>query len=123
PPGTELLRSDDGRSPILAAFEGEDCSGHAARCGLDFRRLVGIDPLADPARRVTIMTAPAADPAVPAAVAAAIAATGRAVTPLADSPGFVAQRILATIVNLAAEIAQLGIAAPEDIDRGVTLGL
>jgi 3-hydroxybutyryl-CoA dehydrogenase len=35
----------------------------------------------------------------------------------------VAQRIRAMIANLGCEMAQIGIAAPEDIDKGMTLGL
>jgi 3-hydroxybutyryl-CoA dehydrogenase len=48
---------------------------------------------------------------------------GREVTVIRDSNGFVAQRILASIVNLACEIAQQGIAEPTDIDKAVRLGL
>jgi 3-hydroxybutyryl-CoA dehydrogenase len=33
------------------------------------------------------------------------------------------QRVLATIVNVASDIAQQGIASPDDIDAAVTLGL
>ena len=40
-----------------------------------------------------------------------------------DSPGFVVQRILATIVNIAANIAQRGIASVADIEDAVKLGL
>jgi len=45
------------------------------------------------------------------------------VSVIQDSPGFVAQRVLATIVNIACEIAQQQIATPTDIDRAVKLGL
>jgi 3-hydroxybutyryl-CoA dehydrogenase len=40
-----------------------------------------------------------------------------------DSAGFVNQRIIATVVNIACDIAQQRIAAPEDIDKAVRLGL
>ena len=40
-----------------------------------------------------------------------------------DSPGFVAQRIMAMIINVACNMAQQGIAKPEDIDIAVKLGL
>ena len=40
-----------------------------------------------------------------------------------DSPGFVAQRVLAHIVNVACDIAQQRIASPADIDLAVRLGL
>jgi len=45
------------------------------------------------------------------------------VTVIEDSPGFIAQRIVAHIVNIACDIAQQKIATPEDIDLAVTLGL
>jgi 3-hydroxybutyryl-CoA dehydrogenase len=40
-----------------------------------------------------------------------------------DSTGFVAQRVVATIVNIGCDIAQQRIASPADIDLAVTLGL
>ena len=50
-------------------------------------------------------------------------ADGVAVDVIRDSPGFVAQRVLAHIVNVACDIAQQRIASPADIDLAVTLGL
>ena len=52
-----------------------------------------------------------------------LAADGTPVTRINDSAGFVAQRVLATIVNIGCDIAQQRIATPADIDRAVTLGL
>ena len=40
-----------------------------------------------------------------------------------DSPGFIVQRVLATVVNIAAQIAQRGIASVDDIEDAVKLGL
>jgi len=40
-----------------------------------------------------------------------------------DSAGMVAQRVIAHVVNVACDIAQQGIATPQDIDRAVMLGL
>ncbi|MNE95033.1 3-hydroxyadipyl-CoA dehydrogenase [compost metagenome] len=40
-----------------------------------------------------------------------------------DSPGFIAQRVLAGIVNLGCEIAQRRIATPATLDRAVQLAL
>ena len=53
----------------------------------------------------------------------AFASSGRAVSTIRDSGGFVSQRVVATIVNIASDIAQQGIAAPADIDTGAKLGL
>jgi 3-hydroxybutyryl-CoA dehydrogenase len=46
-----------------------------------------------------------------------------AVSWIEDSPGFVAQRVLASIVNMACDVAQKGIASPSDIDRSVQIAL
>lgn len=45
------------------------------------------------------------------------------VTVINDSTGFVAQRIVALIVNVGCDIAQQDIASPSDIDLAVELGL
>ena len=42
---------------------------------------------------------------------------------IGDSVGFIAQRVIATIVNIAANIAQRGIAAVDDLEAAVRLGL
>ena len=83
--------------------------GHAVRAGRRARR--------------SLMLSPATQPQWRDAAHAALAADGVPVTVIQDSPGFVAQRIVATIVNIACDIAQQQIATPEDIDRAVTLGL
>ncbi len=121
--GIEALSHDDGAAPLVAALLGEDCSSFVARSGADHRRLVGIDVTGDTSKRVTLMTAPGADPAARDAVAAAAVRSGRKVTAIKDSPGFIAQRIRAMIANLGCEIAQIGLATPEDIDLALKLGL
>ena len=45
------------------------------------------------------------------------------VTLIRDSAGFIAQRIIGCIVNIASDIAQQRIATPTDIDLAVNLGL
>jgi 3-hydroxybutyryl-CoA dehydrogenase len=54
---------------------------------------------------------------------ALLASDGVPVSIINDSPGFVAQRVVAHIVNVGCDIAQMRIAAPEDLDRAVVLGL
>ena len=102
---------------------GEDCTAIALRLGLDARRTVAIDLSHDTSKRITLMTAPGADPAAGDAAAALLAAAGRAVTRIKDSPGFIAQRITAMIANLGAEMAQISLATPADIDKAMQLGL
>ena len=51
-----------------------------------------------------------------------VAADGVPVSVIRDSSGCVAQRVLAHIVNIGCDIAQQGIATPEDI-AGAIVGL
>ncbi len=69
------------------------------------------------------MGSPVISPRYLDCAAAAIEATGRSVSVINDSAGFVAQRIVAQIVSIGSDIAQQGIAAPEDVDLAVRLGL
>ena len=54
---------------------------------------------------------------------AALAATGRAISVVRDAPASVAQRLLASVVNVGCGIAEQRLARPEDIDTAVRLGL
>ncbi|MGI9480935.1 MAG: 3-hydroxyacyl-CoA dehydrogenase [Hyphomicrobiales bacterium] len=121
--GVKALNADDGKSPIVAAPLGEDCAAFAARTGIDHARLVAIDLYCNSSARVTIMTAPGADMSARDAAAAAISASGRKVTAIRDSAGFIAQRIQAHVANLGCEMAQIGIASPQEIDLAMRLGL
>jgi 3-hydroxybutyryl-CoA dehydrogenase len=114
---------DDGEVPILAAPFGDDATHTALASGADPRRLVCVDLSGDVSRRVTLMTAPGADPDARASVAAALIASGRRVTAIHDSPGFIAQRIAAMVANLGCYMAEIGLAAPGDIDLAMRLGL
>jgi 3-hydroxybutyryl-CoA dehydrogenase len=120
--GARARATDDGVSPILAAPIGEDATAYATRFDLDFRRLVCVDTVPDVTARVTVMTAPGADRAARDAVVA-LFSTIRKVTAIHDSPGFIAQRIVAMVANLGCEMAQMGLAAPADIDLAMRLGL
>jgi 3-hydroxybutyryl-CoA dehydrogenase len=121
--GVSILSRDDGRAPILAALWGEDCTEAAGRLGVDFRRLVAVDPSGKSDVRITLMTAPGADGAIVRSVAALCGKAGRKVSVIADSPGFVAQRICAMVMNLGCEMAQIGLAPPAVIDKALQLGL
>ena len=110
-------------SVLLVAPLGEDASACAVAQGLDATRLVAVDPLFGFAGRRSMMGTPVTDPAVLTRAQAMLGADGTPVAVLRDSPGFVAQRIIACIINIASQVASRGIAAPQDIDRAVTLGL
>ncbi|WP_288905009.1 3-hydroxyacyl-CoA dehydrogenase [uncultured Sneathiella sp.] len=121
--GVSVLSEDDGVSPILADPIGEDCTALCARLGLDSKRLVAIDTHTGVFSRATVMAAPGANEEIVQSVMAMLSAVSGGVTRIKDNPGFVAQRIRAMIANLGCEMAQIGVATPEDIDKGMKLGL
>jgi len=120
----------DGATPpegalIIVTPFGEDVSTCAYQQKLDSSRTVGLDTLFafEAGKRRTLMVSPATQPQWRDAAHALLAQDNAPISVIQDSAGFVAQRIVAAIVNIAAEIAQQGIATPADIDRAVTLGL
>ena len=102
---------------------GADATTTCLAQDLDATRTVAVDCLFGLAKRRTLMTTPLTSAAMRDAAHGLLASDGVAVSVIADSAGFVAQRIIACIVNIACDIAQQGIAAPADIDRAVALGL
>ena len=121
--GLDVLEEDDGGAPLVAAPVGDDATHTAALADVDHARLVCIDLSCDTSKRVTLMTAPGADQTKRDSVAAAIIASGRKVTAIKDSPGFVAQRMCAMIANLGCYMAEVQLATPGDIDLAMKLGL
>ena len=121
---------DEGDAPaadslIVVTPFGYDATTAAVEEGLDASRVVAVDALFPlvAAQRRTLMSTPATTRAARDTAHALLAADGVPVTVIRDSTGFVAQRVVATIVNIGCEIAQKQIATPEDIDLAVTLGL
>lgn len=108
---------------ILVTPVGEDATTAATSQGLDPKRVVAVDTLFPMVKRRTIMTTPLTDPAMRDAAHGLLASDGVPVTVCRDSPGFIAQRIVAMIVNIGCSIAQSRTASPADIDKAVTLGL
>lgn len=108
---------------VLLTPLGEDCTTAALAEGVDPARAVAVDCLFGLDRRRTLMRNPATRPDIVTAAHSILAQGGKAVTVINDSPGFVAQRIAAAIVNIGTDMAQQRIARPQDIDRAVELGL
>jgi 3-hydroxybutyryl-CoA dehydrogenase len=111
------------RSLILVTPVGEDATSCAVEQGLDPKRTVAVDTLFPMARRRTLMATPLTEAAYRDAAHGLLAQDGVPVTVCRDSPGFIAQRIVAMIVNIGCSIAQSRTAQPADIDKAVTLGL
>jgi len=121
--GAKTLAVDDGKSPILVAPIGKDATTTAIERGLDPKRTVAVDLTGDANKRITIMTPPNGDHLVRDQAAAMFAKAGTKVTLIKDSPGFIAQRMVAMIANLGCEMAMIGIASAADVDTAMTLGL
>ena len=128
--GQAGVKLDEGATPaadslIVVTPFGHDATTAAVDEALDARRVVAIDALFPlvAAQRRTLMTTPATTRAARDTAHALFAADNVPVTVIRDSTGFVAQRVVATIVNIGCDIAQKQIATPDDIDLAVTLGL
>ena len=117
-----LGKSKDAEVCFVAPL-GKDVSTTAIELDLDPTRTVGVDPLFGFAKRRTLMSTAVTTPETRDAAHALLASDGVPVSVINDSPGFVAQRVVAHIVNVGCDIAQMRIAAPEDLDRAVSLGL
>ena len=110
---------------ILVAPLGLDVTTLAAVERLDATRTIGIDMMLDDAstRRRVLATNPATRSDMRDAAHALFAKDGKAVSVVRDSGGFVSQRVVATIINIAADMCQQGVCTPKDLDLAVTLGL
>ena len=124
-------------SLILLAIYGEDTTNAAIRYQVNPNQAVAIDMLTDLSKHRTLMPSIVTQDNF---IAQAYALFGRksdnrlvedkAITQVAvdatlitESTGFVAQRVVAMVINLGCDIAMQGIASPEDIDNAVKLGL
>ncbi len=109
----------------LVAPLGFDITTVAVVERLDPARTIGIDMLIDDAatKRRVLATNPATRTDMRDAAHALFARDGKAVSVIRDSGGFVTQRVVATIVNIASDICQQGICSPKDLETAVTLGL
>ncbi|MFB7847278.1 3-hydroxyacyl-CoA dehydrogenase [Streptomyces sp. NPDC002466] len=126
-----VVETGDGPSAgalVLVPVWGTSVAGAVAGHGLPAARTFGVDPLPAAGRRRVLAVTPAADPAAARDARAVLARSAdgeepRAVSVVRDTAGSVAQRLLASIVSVAAGIAERSIASPGDIDLAVTAGL
>ncbi|MBI0425139.1 3-hydroxyacyl-CoA dehydrogenase [Psychrobacter sp. NG27] len=129
-------------SLVLLATYGEDTTHAAIRYQVDPAQTVAIDMLTDLSKHRTLMPSVVTQTKF-VAQAYALFAKGaehqateshatenqaeKQIDPMAtligESTGFVAQRVVAMVINLGCDIAMQGIATPEDIDNAVKLGL
>jgi 3-hydroxybutyryl-CoA dehydrogenase len=131
----ELLKKlgatiETGKTPSLHALTlvaplGWDVTTTAIFERYDPARTVGIDLLMDDSitKRRVIMGNPAVRADMLQAAAALFAQDGKPVSVIKDSAGFVTQRVVAAIVNIACDMCQQAICTPQDLDTAVQLGL
>ncbi|MER7942101.1 3-hydroxyacyl-CoA dehydrogenase [Streptomyces sp. NPDC094458] len=113
---------------VMVPVWGTTVAAAVASAGLPADRTFGVDPLAPAGRRRVLAVTPASDPAAArdARAVLARAADGEAAWPVSvvrDTAGSVAQRLLVSVVSVAASIAERSLAVPADIDLAVTTGL
>ena len=123
-------RIETGQSPspqalTIVAPLGFDITTVAVVERLDPARTVGIDMLVDDkaTKRRVLATNPATRSDMRDAAHALFARDGKAVSVIRDSGGFVTQRVVATIVNIASDMCQQRVCSPQDLETAVTLGL
>jgi 3-hydroxybutyryl-CoA dehydrogenase len=121
----ETGQAPSAQALALVAPLGFDVTTVAVVERLDPARTVAIDMLVEDSatRRRVLATNPATRADMRDAAHALFARDGKPVSVIRDSGGFVTQRVVATIVNIAAEICQQGICSPSDLETAVTLGL
>lgn len=92
---------------------------------LDPARTIGIDMLFDDkaTKRRVLATNPATRSDLRDAAHALFAKDGKPVSVIRDSGGFITQRVVANIVNIASDMCQQRVCTPQDLDVAVTLGL
>ncbi|MEY2657182.1 MAG: hypothetical protein RLZZ395_924 [Pseudomonadota bacterium] len=121
----ETGASPSAQALCLVAPLGFDVTTVAVVERLDPSRTVGIDLLMpdNATKRRVLATNPATRADMRDAAHALFARDGKAVSVIRDSGGFVTQRVVANIVNIACDICQQGICSPQDLELAVTLGL
>jgi 3-hydroxybutyryl-CoA dehydrogenase len=121
--GIEVGEGPSAEALIVVTPIGYDVTSAIVDLKLEAARVVGVDVLFGMKGPRTLMVTPATDPEFRAAAHGLLAADGQPVVVINDSPGFIAQRIVAMIVNIGCGVAQRGIASPADIDKATKLGL
>ena len=123
-------------SLVLLAIYGEDTTNAAIRYQVNPNQAVAIDMLTDLSKHRTLMPSIVTQDNFVAQAYALFGGNNKFgkssdegsnaavdATLITESTGFVAQRVMAMVINLGCDIAMQGIASPEDIDNAVKLGL
>ncbi|WP_048440320.1 3-hydroxyacyl-CoA dehydrogenase [Caenimonas sp. SL110] len=121
--GAQIVADSSNADLAVVQPWGHDATTRALALGLEASRCVAIDPMTPFALRRTVMLTATTTAHARDAALALFASDGVPVTLINDSAGFIAQRVMATIVNIACNIVQRGIASVADLEDAVPLGL
>ena len=122
------IQLDTGTTPqadslCLLACYGEDTTHAVKRFNVNPAHSVAIDMLYGIEKHCTLMPSLATQADYVQAAHSIFNLDGALVSIIAESTGFVAQRVLAMVINLGCDIAQQNIATVDDINAAVRLGL
>lgn len=125
---THNIQLDKGNTPqpeslCLLACYGEDTTHAAQRFKVNPVHSIAIDMLYGIDRHRTLMPSLATKTEYVRAAHSIFNLDGATVSCIQESTGFVAQRVLAMVINLGCDIAQQNIATVDDISAAVRLGL
>jgi 3-hydroxybutyryl-CoA dehydrogenase len=119
----DLEQEPNTDSLILLATYGEDTTTAALRFGVDPTRSINIDMLPEFTKHRTLMPSIATRKDYIDQAHAIFAKSKQGLSIIDESVGFVSQRILALIVNLASDVAQQQVASAMHVDTCVKLAL
>ncbi len=108
---------------IILTPVGYDLTTAIAELKYDGARAVAVDVLFGLKGPRTLMVSPMTASHYRDMAHGVLGHDGQPVIVINDSPGFVAQRAVAALINVGCNVAQRGIGVPADIDKGAKLGL
>ncbi len=121
--GNRLASSPSAAELIVIQPWGLDATTYACERNFDTSKIIGVDPLPGLDKHLTLMLSVNTHPHALNIARGLFNACEVPFTVINDSPGFICQRVLATVVNIAANIAQRSIASVDDIEAAVKIGL
>ncbi len=123
--GVEIERSaaPSKEALIIITPVGYDLTTAVNDLNYDGARAVAVDVLFGLKGPRTLMVTPMTDPKYRDMAHGLLGHDGQPVVVINDSPGFVAQRAVAALINVGCNVAQRGVGVPGDIDKGAKLGL
>ncbi len=108
---------------IVITPVGYDVTTAVSELKYDAARTVGVDVLFGLKGPRTVMVSPGTAPEYRDMAHGLMGHDGQEAVVINDSPGFVAQRAVAALINVGCNVAQRGVGVPADIDKGAKLGL